>query len=250
MKLFLTSAIGATTKRDGKRCTGTIDNRYGFLTLFKKHLRRTERMIYIASIREDQTRIDDYFRTTIEAFQKENIQFHENLLINGTAPQDLESLLEHTDAVFLAGGHLPTQNSFFMDIHLDRLQKNYKGVIVAQSAGSMNCASNVYVCPEMPGEAIDPMFRRYRPGLGLAKLNIIPHVNTNRHAILDGMKLYEEVIAPDTFQTPLYLLADGAFFYLEDAQPPEAHGEIYLFKDGKITPYVFAEQKQSITPAR
>ena len=83
MKLFLTSAIGATIKKDGERCTGKIDNRYGFLTLFKKQLKRADRMLYIAAIYNDQTRIDAYFKTTIEALKNENIQFRENILING-----------------------------------------------------------------------------------------------------------------------------------------------------------------------
>lgn len=85
MKLFLTSAIGATIKKDGKRCTGKIDNRYGFLTMFKKQLKRAGRMLYMAAIYNDQTRIDAYFKTTIEALKNENIQFRENILINGTA---------------------------------------------------------------------------------------------------------------------------------------------------------------------
>ena len=67
MKLFLTSAIGATVKKDGKRCTGSIDNRYGFLTRFCQTLRRTERMVYLSAFYEDSVRINDYFTTTIEA---------------------------------------------------------------------------------------------------------------------------------------------------------------------------------------
>lgn len=237
MKLFLTSAIGATIKKDGKRCTGKIDNRYGFLTLFKKQLKRADRMLYIAAIYNDQTRIDAYFKTTIEALKNENIQFRENILINGTAPHNLDYLLAETDVVFLAGGHLPTQNHFFLDIELGQKLQNYRGIIVAQSAGSMNCASNVYVCPEFSGEAIDPAFQRHRPGLGLTDLNIIPHYNTNRYAVLDGFKFYEEVVAPDTHDTPLFLLTDGSFFYLEDQKTPEAYGEIYIFKNRKISAY-------------
>ena len=50
--------------------------------------------------------------------------------------------------------------------------------------------------------------------------------------ILDGKKFYEEIVAPDTFQIPLYVLSDGAYFYIHDKET-EAFGEIYLFKEGK-----------------
>lgn len=87
------------------------------------------------------------------------------------------------------------------------------------------------------GDAIDPEFSRYRPGLGLTDLNIIPHYNSNRHQMLDGMRFYEDVIAPDTFQTKLYLLTDGSFFEQTDRQAPIGYGEIDLFQNGMITPY-------------
>ena len=238
MKLFLTSAIGATIKKDGKRCTGKIDNRYGFLTRFRREMHRRERMVYLSAFYDDQARIRDYFTTTIEALRQEKIEFRENILINGEKPDDLGSLLMNADVIFLSGGHLPTQNQYFAEIQLKEILSKYQGTIVAQSAGSMNCASMVYVCPEMPGEALDPGFCRHRPGLGLTEVNIIPHYNTNRHQILDGKRFYEEVIAPDTFRTKLYLLTDGSFFEQTDHQAPVGYGEIDLFQNGMITPYV------------
>lgn len=234
MKLFLTSAIGATVKRNGKRCTGKIDNRYGFLNLFQSCLKRTQRMVYLSAIYDDQERIDAYFRTTIEALQMEGISFYENILINGEVPDGLDTLLNEADVIFLAGGHLPTQNKFFADIQLRWILQSYQGMIVAQSAGSMNCADRVYVCPEIPGEALDPQFKRIRPGLGLTDLNIIPHYDKNRMMMLDGLKFYEEIIAPDTYLRPLYLLTDGSFFYIDDGNEPRPYGDIWHFYAGKI----------------
>ena len=234
MKLFLTSEIGATVKVNGKRCTGKIDNRCGFLDLLRKHLNRTERMLYISAYAEDQLRISEWFSNTIEALKNEDIFFGENILINGKNAHLLGALLTGTDVVFLSGGHLPTQNRFFADIHLEELLKNYDGIIIAQSAGSMNCASTVYICPEVPGESIDPAFSRFRSGLGLTDLHVIPHYNANRHMLLDGMRFYEDIIAPDTFRVPLYLLMDGSFIYIEDDQTPVPYGEIFRFYQGEI----------------
>ena len=234
MKLFLTSEIGATIKINGKRCPGKIDNRHGFLDLLKTHLRRTERMLYISAYADDHLCITEWFSTTIESLKKENILFRDNVLVNGKNAHLLPTMLTDTDVVFLSGGHLPTQNQFFADICLKEQLKNYDEIIVAQSAGSMNCASNVYVCPEIPGEATDPDFQRFRPGLGLTDLHVIPHYNVNRFMQLDGMRFYEDIIAPDTFRFPLYLLTDGSFFYIEDRQPPVSYGEIFCYHQGRI----------------
>jgi len=191
-------------------------------------------MLYLSACANDDLRASDWFSNTIESLKKENIFFRDNVLVNGKNAHLLPNLLENTDIVFLSGGHLPTQNQFFAEIRLKELLKNDDGIIVAQSAGSMNCASTVYVCPEVPGEAMDPDFQRFRPGLGLTDIHIIPHYNVNRFMQLDGMRFYEDVIAPDTFRVPLYLLTDGSFFYIEDNHPPVPYGEVFRFHQGKI----------------
>lgn len=236
MNLFLASAIGATAKVNGKRCAGKIDNRYGFLSLFRQKLGNTNRMLYLSSDPNDNQRITEYYLTTIDAFKAENICWNETIFVNGNNSCHLERYLQSTDVIFLAGGHLPTQNSFFQSINLKQLLQNFQGIIVAQSAGSMNCAETVYVCPEVEGEAINKSFDRYRPGLGLTDINIIPHYDKNRYYTLDNLMFYEEVIYPDTFVTPLYLLTDGSFFFI-DEKSCTAHGEIYLYHNGRLTPY-------------
>ena len=45
--------------------------------------------------------------------------------------------------------------------------QQYKGIVVAWSAGSMNCADVVYAGPELEGEAIDPLYERWISGLGI-----------------------------------------------------------------------------------
>ena len=108
---------------------------------------------------------------------------------------------------------MPTQNKFFRDINLKEYIKQYDGIIVAQSAGAMNCANSAYICPGVVGEAMDAEFERFRLGLGITDLNIIAHYNKNKNYILDGMRFYEDIIHPDSFIVPLYVLTDGSFIY-------------------------------------
>ena len=60
---------------------------------------------------------------------------------------ELQAVLERngTDLIILAGGHVPTQNRYFQEINLKSLLKNYQGVILGISAGTMNSAETVAV---------------------------------------------------------------------------------------------------------
>lgn len=233
MDLFLTSKIGATANLNGRRVAGKIDDRFGFLTLFKKCLRETKLMLYISSSPEPNEKISDWFQNTIDALEREDIRFGECVLIDGRNAWALEKLAAQADVIFLSGGHLPTQNLFFQRIGLRDILAEFAGIIVAQSAGSMNCAEVVYVCPELPGESKDPNFERFRPGLGLTDINLLPHYNDNQNLTLDGKSFYADIVCPDTFKTPIYLLTDGSYFYIHEGKA-ELFGEAYLFHCGKL----------------
>ncbi len=231
MKLFLTSQIEATAIEKGAHFTGKIDNRHGFLTRFRDCISKHERMLYISYTPGFSDKVLDWFENTIDSLKGEEISFNEYILINGSNAIRLRDLVPGTDVIFLSGGHLPTQNCFFQQIGLRDILSNFDGTIVAQSAGSMNCAKTVYVCPELPGESIDPNFERFRPGLGLTDINIIPHYNVNANFFLDGKRFYWDIIYPDTFKVPLYVLTDGSYFYVHDDKT-EFYGEVYLFEHG------------------
>lgn len=234
MDLFLTSKIGASVRQNGKIVTGKLDDSLGFLTKLRDSLRGRRLMLYISSTPDHNEKVYAWFCATIQALAAEGIRFDENILINGENADSLTSLMPHTDAVFLSGGHLPTQNQFFRQIGLSKILQAYAGTIVAQSAGSMNCAGTAYICPELPGESIDPSFERFRPGLGLTNINIVPHYNVNHGLMLDGKRFYEDIIRPDTFRLPIYVLPDGSYFHIHEGIA-EAFGEMYLFRQGVFT---------------
>ena len=235
LDLFLTSKIGATENINGRRVAGKIDDRFGFLSLLRKRLRETRQMLYISSNPEHDEKVSDWFQNTVEALEKEGICFEKSILINGQNAHMLEKLVAQADVIFLSGGHLPTQNLFFQEIRLRDILAGFDGIIVAQSAGSMNCAETVYVCPELPGESIAPDFERFRPGLGLTDINIIPHYDHNSDLLLDGRRFYEDVVRPDSFKIPIYLLTDGSYFYIHGGRA-QLVGEAYLFYQGEARP--------------
>ena len=71
----------------------------------------------------------------------------------------------------------------------------------------MNCAETVYAQPEEEGEAVDPAYERFLPGLGLTQKMILPHYQAIRDDVLDGLCVMEDIAYPDSMGRQFYLLA-------------------------------------------
>lgn len=134
----------------------------------------------------------------------------------------------------LTGGHVPTQNRFFKNIRLRERLSDYNGLVVAWSAGSMNCANLVYAGPELEGEAVDPLFRRWIPGLGLTSINIFPHYQALKDDYLDGLRLIEDITFADSMGHEFIALNDGSYILI-DGGHETLYGEAYRIKDGQIS---------------
>lgn len=143
-------------------------------------------------------------------------------------------LVDRADLIFLVGGHVPTQNGFFQEIGLRERLQGWDGVAVGVSAGSMNAAEVVYAQPEEPGEAIDPEYRRFLPGLGLTRHNIVPHYNQDKDWTLDGLRLYEDITYADSMGRQFYALVDGSYILGQDGRE-ELWGEACLIENGTLT---------------
>ena len=143
-------------------------------------------------------------------------------------------LVGRADLIFLVGGHVPTQNEFFQEIDLREELRNWDGVLVGVSAGSMNAAGVVYAQPEEPGEAVDPEYRRFLPGLGLTKTMLLPHYQMVKDNVLDGLRLYEDITYADSVGRRFYVLVDGSYLLGKDGGE-ELRGEAYLIENGALT---------------
>ena len=140
----------------------------------------------------------------------------------------------HTyDFVILGGGHVPTENAFFRSIGLAEAFRGFEGIVMGISAGTMNCARIVYAQPELQGEASDPSYERFIPGLGLTEYNILPHYNAVKHDILDGQRLIEDIAFGDSYGHTFYVLTDGSYI-LQTEDHAEIHGEVYRIRDGEM----------------
>ena len=79
----------------------------------------------------------------------------------------------------------------------------------------MNAAELVYAQPELPGESIDPNYRRFLPGLGLTHVSILPHYQKVKDDFIDGRRLFEDVTYRDSRNRTFYALPDGSYILIE-----------------------------------
>lgn len=144
----------------------------------------------------------------------------------------LAEKINEYDVIVLAGGHVPTQNKFFKKINLKQKLQNFDGMVIAWSAGSMNCAEIVYALPELEGEGINKDYQRFIEGLCITKKMIIPHFQDVREDIVDGLRVIEDMAYPDSIGKEFIALNDGSFIISLDGDET-LYGEAFLIRDGK-----------------
>ena len=104
------------------------------------------------------------------------------------------------------------------------------GLVMGCSAGSMNCAERVYSHPELPGESAAP---RWLEGLGLTTRQIVPHYDQVRHAEVDGLRLFEDLVFPDSWRQAFYTFPDGGYIISKDGRE-ELRGLAWEISNGQM----------------
>ena len=232
MTLFLT---GSPT-RFGEPAF-TEDN--GFLAEVKAALAqatggRLPRVLLVSAAPDDEGFTASVRKGMSDCIHASGIETAEIVMLDRHNAADASSLVGKADWIVLCGGHVPTQNKFIHEIGLRELLKGYKGVVMGCSAGSMNCAEDVYSHPENPGEAVDPQYRRWLKGLGLTDINLIPHLEQVRWAKIDGLRLFEDIAFPDSIGHRFYTFRDGGYIIVRDGKPAELRGEAYEITRGAM----------------
>jgi hypothetical protein len=125
------------------------------------------RALYICSDPDSPEETDRYAYGMKASLKASGFRFSKYAVLDKRNQADAAQLIGQSDFIILAGGHVPTQNRFFTELHLKDMLDPYEGVILGISAGSMNSADVVYVQPELPGEAANRNFQKFLSGLNL-----------------------------------------------------------------------------------
>ena len=233
MKLFLTSSpIGIYRSNQPLDYIG-FNPANGMTEELRHSWVNNARCLFISAF-VDEYEINDRMRSDFEGIVKDTGLSLSCMDICDTRNGIEKAAALHTyDFVILGGGHVPTQNAFFEEIGLAESFRGFHGIVMGISAGTMNCARIVYAQPELPGEALDPAFERFIPGLGLTEYNILPHYNAVKNDIIDGMRLIEDIAFADSKGHTIYALTDGSYLFQTEDRA-EIRGEAYMIRDGAI----------------
>lgn len=207
-----------------------LSNANEFVDRIRGVLPTNPRALFVCSDPDDHDGTCRFAAETTAAFAEQGMAFSSYQVLDWTTASHAYGLIQHSDVIFLSGGHVPTQNAFFRKIRLRHMLRNFQGTVVGISAGSMNMADVVYAQPEAPGET-DPNFEIFLPGLGLTWVNILPHCQKAMHYMLDGKRLYEDITYPQSMGHTFFSLPDGSYFY-QDEDGLLLCGKSYRLRDG------------------
>ncbi len=213
--------------------TGELNPANHFIDALRSRFPNPCRALDLCSDPEDWEKMDFYAAFTRKMLEKAGFVFERFLTLDGRNEDHAAKLVRESNLMILSGGHVPTQNRFFEKIRLRDLLKSCEGVVLGISAGSMNSADEVYAQPEEEGEAVDPAYRRFLPGLGLTKTNLLPHYQENKDDVLDGQRIYADIACPDSMGRTFYAIPDGSYLLI-DAGKEELRGEAYMVRDGVL----------------
>ena len=216
----------------------TEDN--GFLAAVKAALakvtgpERLPRVLLVSAAPDDEGFTESVKKGMSECIHASGIGTEKIVMLDRRNAHQAKELVKQADWIILCGGHVPTQNRFLHEIGLKGLMKGFDGVVMGCSAGSMNCADEVYSHPELPGEARDPQYRRWLRGLGLTDINLVPHFEQVRYAQVDGLRLFEDIAFPDSWGHRFYTFRDGGYVIQKTGHPAELRGEAYEITRGAM----------------
>ena len=231
MKAILTSSLGGQIKIDGKRIPTIILEDNGLLKTIQSLWKAHSNVLIISGSPSFYEKNDSVVSCLKESFPLSGLSVSDFLMCDERNKDTIDRLPE-MDVLILAGGHVPSQNAFMKELLLKERMKDWDGLLIAWSAGSMNCAETVYAGPELPGEALDCNFQRWISGLGITKTNIFPHFQDRKNAILDGMRLIEDITYADSMGHEIIALNNGSYILIQD-ESETIYGEAYSIIDGR-----------------
>ena len=239
MIAILTSTLGGSKKVDGKRVPDRLIEKNGLLS---QRWKDGAKVLIISGAPKEDPVNESVLCCMKGAFELSGLKASCVYMCDGKN-KELAERIPEMDVVILAGGHVPTQNGFLKELGLKEKLKSWGGLLLAWSAGAMNCAETVYAGPELPGEAVDPKFLRWIEGLGITKTNIFPHFEELRDEMLDGMRLIEDITYADSMGHELIALNNGSYIICENGKETIC-GEAYSIKDGKLQQICADGEKQ------
>ncbi len=241
LTLYLTSSLGTYIKKDGQKIVNPLDNANHFVDNLKKDIATKNKVLWFPDNLDDYSNNLLKFNLGCESFKLSGFTQLNFTLINQDNIKNIDKLIQNSEIIIFDGGSLPIQNDYLEKYHIASLLRNFTGLIIGQSAGSMNMATNVYVCPETEEEAYDETFIRWRQGLNLTDINLLPHYNKYHNHLLGNKHMIDDIVLVDNINNRIIFLNDGAYLRIKNGKTT-IYGECYINEEKHIVPLCIHNQ--------
>ena len=195
MVLYLTSSF-IPYQEPGEYKKTPPEDCYGFFDDLKKEWPDSANVLFVPADPTLTKDNENQIQQVIDAFEYKDLKVAEVKTLDDNCNDALKGLIVWSDVIYMGGGHAPTQLAFMKRIGLKDALTDYPGIIIGLSAGSINAAYDVYLMPELEGEAADPNYVRFSEGLDLTNIELIPHADYLKTVTLDGKKLIDDMATP------------------------------------------------------
>ena len=231
MTVFLTSHIGGYIRQGELRIPSSLMTDNGLIERLRERWPARAKLLIVAADPDNVKKAEVYRSAYAFPFHGLNV---EAVSVCDSRDRSAAEQLTDQHVILLSGGHVPTQNRFFRELGLKEKLSGFKGLVIGISAGSMNCAETVYAHPELEGEAADPAYPRFIPGLALTTRMILPHYQRIRDDVLDGLHIFRDIACPDSFGREFLALNDGSYIVCENGTET-LYGKARRIRDGQIS---------------
>lgn len=186
-----------------------LENTNEIVDNIKKYLPHKNTIVFIANNPDTYDQNDASGKIRFQSFATSGFKFKKEIVLDNRNAKDAKSIIENASLIILMGGKIVRQMKFFKQIKLKKLLKNYKGLLIGLSAGTMNQCKNVLNFPEEKSDLGQPLVTK---GLGLFDEYIIPHCDGKTYLYeYDEIKVLKDYALPFSFKHDVLAVPDGSY---------------------------------------
>lgn len=216
----------------GEKMTLALTNYNELLTNLKKAIKGTNRIVVIANDPYNNEENDTRFQVVFESFKLTGFDFKEKVVLDARNASDAKNILLGADVIILSGGKVLCQNKFLKVIKLKRILKNYEGLVIGISAGTMNLCKKVANFPE---ELCDLKEKRWIKGLGFHDDIIIPHFDGVSYQIeCEEVDVVKDFVLPSSYKHTLLGFPNGSYVLIDHEKKVTYFGDMYTIEKGEV----------------
>lgn len=234
MAIMLTSSLATHIKdENGVRHSVPLKNINKIVSNIKKYVKKFDKVVYVANNPNSYEENDERKNTTFESLDKSGFVFKEKILLDGRNSEKAKQILQNANLVILCGGKCLCQLNFFNQINLKEILKNFDGLVIGISAGTMNLCKTVANFPEEECDLPEP---RWLEGLGFYDKIVIPHFDGEnlKYQIECEIDLVKDWILPMSFKEPFIGIPNDSYILI-DGNKIKFYGNMYLIDAGKVS---------------